>query len=111
MNPNDQASEIARLEAKITRLTAEQDQREAKWAKSFNQQIGHHAVVMYNQRRRLLLARRKDRRRLTAERDAAMEDGKRLDWLFDNGWIDISTSDVSPDGFRAAIDAARKGQS
>lgn len=59
----DASKRIAALEAENAALreeVKEQDEREAKWAKRFDQQIGHYAVRLYNVRKRpILIARRR----------------------------------------------------
>lgn len=78
----DASKRIAALEAENAALreeVKEQDEREAKWAKRFDQQIGHYAVRLYNSRKRRILIARRRISALRAEVAALREDKARLD--------------------------------
>lgn len=112
---------IAALEAENAALkeeVKEQDEREAKWAKRFDQQIGHFAVRLYNVRKRHILIARRRISALREENAALREDKARLVKALEKA-VDVYGKPGGPWNVpsepgawlaqaRAAIDAARK---
>lgn len=112
---------IAELEAENAALkeeVKEQDEREARWAKRFDQQIGHYAVRLYNSRKRRILIARRRISALRKENAALREDKARLEnaisllhelyGLAIHRGILTSRHDERIGTFLRSLDAARK---